>query len=259
LNQLQDKILEELRKMQAMIVQPNIPNASAAIQNVLSRAEAENPGLVFSINQTSQSIVISASARQSAGSVQFANLVFPNTKSGDRGLEKLRLLVEEGRPIDLEPDQYNWQWAMSLPAIDSSLFKLTTLKLIPNIPDQIPCRLEVLQGNEIILTVPFTYFRIARIGTKEAEFYISGGQLHGELSFISCFERGNILLTYQGFSLYSIPVKQAKSVMELMLALYTHGKLRVISLEDEAVLIKDQGYFILNKSLSVLRPKPARR
>lgn len=232
--------LEELKRNQAILLQPKSPNASVALQSLLVKAEEENPGLSFSISQTSQSSTIILTAKPSAGAVQFASLVFPDTELGNRGLEKFRLLTEEGRPIELEPDEYNWQWEMSLPEIGSPPFRLTTLKLIPNIPEYpIPCRVDVLQGNEVISTVPFTYFRILRIGTKEIEFCITDGQLQGELSFVSSFERDNTLLTYKEWDLYSIPAEQAKSAIELMLALHTHGKLRVISLEDKAVLIKD--------------------
>lgn len=234
-----EPLLKEIEKTKSISLEPNASNATAALQNVLRKAEIENSGLIFSINQTSQSTRISVSAKPSAGAVQFANLIFPNTELGNRGLEKFRLLMEEGRQVQLEPDEYNWQWEINLPEIGSSPFRLTMLKLIPNIPEyQIPCLFEVLQDDKVVSTVPFAYFRILRIGTKEIEFCISGGQLQGELLFVSSFERDNTLLTYEGLNLYSIPVKQAKLSMELMLSLYRHGKIRVISLEDEAVLIK---------------------
>ncbi|WP_008311683.1 restriction endonuclease [Leptolyngbya sp. PCC 6406] len=231
--------LEEIQKSQTIFLQPDASNATVALQNALRKAETENQGLLFSVNQTSQITTISVSAEPSAGSAQFGNLIFPETEAGNQGLEKFRLLVEEGRQVELEPDEYNWRWNINLPEIGSSPFRITTLKLIPNVPEyQIPCMLEVLQDNKVVSRVPFAYFRILRIGTKEIEFCISGGQLQGELLFVSSFERDNTLLTYKGLSLYSIPVKQAKSSIELMLSLYRHGKVRVISLEDEAVLIK---------------------
>jgi Restriction endonuclease len=238
-DQLRYEFLEEIKKTQTMILQPNASNATVALQNALFKAETENPGLLFSINQTSQITTINVSAEPSAGSVQFANLIFPKTESGNRGLEKFRLLVEEGRQIELEPDEYDWRWNINLPEIGSPPFRLTMLKLIPNVPEyQIPCLFEILQDDKVVSTVPFAYFRILRIGTKEVGFCISGGQLHGELLFISSLERDNTLLTYEGLDLYSIPVKQAKLSMELMLSLYRNGKIRVISMEDEAVLIK---------------------
>ncbi|MDX2239346.1 MAG: restriction endonuclease [Leptolyngbyaceae cyanobacterium bins.302] len=230
--------LEEIKKTQVVSLKPNASNATVALQKVLREVEAENSGLIFSINQTSQITTISVSAEPSAGSVQFANLIFPKTEAGNRGLEKFRLLVEEGRQIELEPDEYDWRWNISLPEIGSPL-SLTKLELIPNIIEyQIPCIFEVLQNDKVVSTVPFAYFRILRIGTKEIEFCISGGQLQGKLLFTSSFERDNTLLTYEGLDLHSIPVKQAILSMELMLSLYRHGKIRVISLEDEAILIK---------------------
>jgi hypothetical protein len=231
--------LEEIQKSQTMFLQPNASNATVAVQNALRKAETENQGLLFSINQTSQITTINVSAEPSTGSVQFANLIFSKTEAGNQGLEKFRLLVEEGRQVELEPDEYNWRWNINLPEIGSPPFRLTTLKLIPNVPKyQIPCLFEVLQNDKVVSTVPFAYFRILRIGTKEIEFCVSGGQLRGELLFVSSFERDNIMLTYKGLNLYSISAKQAKLSMELMLSLYRHGRIRVISLEDEAVLIK---------------------
>lgn len=99
LDQLWYEMAEGFKKTQEILLQPKAPNASIAIQNLLAKAEEENPGLTFSTNQTSQSTTITVSVEPSAKAIKFANLVFPDTELGKRGLEKFRLLMEEGRTI----------------------------------------------------------------------------------------------------------------------------------------------------------------
>lgn len=105
--------IEQIKKTHELFLRPNIPNAQVALQEMLQKAEVDNPGLVLR-----NTIIFSA--QPSVGEVSIGTLEFPDTEAGHRGEQKFKSLIEEGRAIEFEDGEYEWKWSIDLSAISSS-------------------------------------------------------------------------------------------------------------------------------------------
>jgi Restriction endonuclease len=237
IEQLRNEMIEGFKKTHELFLRPDIPNAPAALQEMLSKTEADNPGLALTMNSTSERNTIIFSAQPSVGAVSVGTLEFPDTEAGHSGKQKYKSLIEEGRAIELEDGEFEWKWSVDLSAISSSPSTLSNLKLQSNIPEQrVPVRLDILQEQKVIASVGFAYLRISRAGTKEIEFLLEGEQLSGTLRQVLQLQDLRSRFT-RSISLCSIPAVQARANMTFMLALF-HGNLRITLLEHEAILLE---------------------
>jgi Restriction endonuclease len=245
------EILEQIKKTHELLLRPDIPNAPAALQEMLSKTEAENPGLAMNMYSTPKRNTIIFSAQPSVGEVSIGTLEFPDTEAGHRGEQKFESLIEEGRAIEFEDGEYEWKWSIDLSAISSSPSILSNLKIQFNIPEQrVPVRVDILQEQKVITSVSFAYLRILRAGTKEIEFLLEGGQLPGNFRQVQHLQDLKSTLTFN-MSLCSIPAVQARNMMTFVLAfLQRNSNLRITLLEHEVIL--SEGGSVLETSDSLL-------
>ncbi|MEO1123346.1 MAG: restriction endonuclease [Cyanobacteria bacterium J06639_16] len=242
-------ILLAIKELKEISLRQSSPNTPETIQAQLDRVGEDNPGLDFSLTHTSSKIP-KLTVTSKGNSVDFAKLIFPSTDSGNRGITKFKSLVEEGRAIELKPDEYDWQWTIKLSDFSPIPCQIKELVLKPNIPiTKIPCKLEILDDDKPAFEISFSYFHISRIGTKEIECCINQGQLHGNLKFVSKIEESLTYLEYEGIDLCSVEISQAKIIVELMMALYEFRKIRVVSLENGEILIDNSNAKIINNNL----------
>lgn len=234
-------LLKQIHEGRGIPLQPNIANAPSSFQNLLHKAEEENPGIAFAVTLDAEKIVFDAKAK--ANPVSFGTLAFPNSEAGERGKQKFfQMAIEEGRAIELEAGEYEWKWDFKLPEIGEEPLTLKTLSFCPRIPEiRVPIRIEILQNTELVASVNFTYLHLVRAGTREMEFLIEGGQLRGKITFISYLQDKKISLTFGGVDLCTVTAAQAKETIAIILALYQGAELRVTSLENDAVLFEETG------------------
>lgn len=244
--------IEQIKKTHELFLRPNIPNAPAALQEMLSKTEADNPGLALTMNSTSKRNTIIFSAQPSVGEVSYGILEFPDTEAGHRGEQKYKSLIEEGRAIEFEDGEYEWKWSVDLSAISSSPSTLSNLKLQFNIPEQgIPVRVDILQEQKIITSVSFAYLRILRAGTKEIEFLLEGGQLPGNFRQVQQLQDLRSTLTFN-MSPWSISAVQARDMTTFALALLqSNSNLRITLLDQEAILSEGGSVFETSEILLV--------
>jgi Restriction endonuclease len=241
--QSQLNAITQLLKQQAILLHPNIANVSTAMRDLLSKAEEENSGIVFSATVDSQTQATVIIVKAKAEPVSFGTLVFPNTEAGERGKQKFfQMAIEEGRAIKLEVGEFDWKWDFKLPEMGTAPLKLEALCFCPRLPKIcIPIRLDILQDKVSISSINFTYLHLVRAGTREMEFLVEGGQLIGKITLISYLQDEKITLNLGDIDLCFMTAAQARNIMGIMFALHQGGRLQVTSLEDDSVLFNETG------------------
>lgn len=182
-----DKLDQINDLVQSLLLRQQRPTSGPeGMQELIRQLEAHNPG--FSI--TAQSTNIETTFIVQNISVNEAVIVeapsFPDTEAGNCGREKFRQLIEEGREIEFLKGEVEWAFPLKRgPWAEETLPEL--IKIGRTTPKtRIPVTLRLLNSADMeVATIGLTYLSLVRMGTKEMEIAISGGQLAGQISIIA--------------------------------------------------------------------------
>lgn len=221
-------------------LQPRLEDLSHNIAGILKKTEADNVGIKFDARFTSDGIVtITVIPTLEANNFEIGKIVFPNTLQGQVGKQKFIAAMEKGESVHFEADEYQWNFNISLPL---SILEFRELSLMRNVPDiKIPVRLVLLKDDKFSVTVNITYMSLVRLGTKEIELKIEGGQLIGEIRLVSDLQDNNTIFTYNGDLLSNLNPVKAKELLLVYEALLQKARFKIIALETEQVLLEELG------------------
>ncbi|MBD1865050.1 MULTISPECIES: hypothetical protein [Trichocoleus] len=238
---LLQQMLERQEEMHSLLLQPKIEKATDAMNELLAKAAAENPGLVFSAtsNSDTQATVFTVAAQSSANAIDLGVLHFPHTEAGNRGMQKFKSMTERGYAIELELDEFEWKWSLKFPSTDTQPVSLATLNLCPLVPKRrIPVRLEAVQEQEVVASVGLTYLHLVRAGTQEFEILLEGGQLGCQLNLVFQIQQSRTTLDLGEMYLGSVKATFARDTNAVLSALCQGRRIRVTALEEDAVLFE---------------------
>jgi hypothetical protein len=173
-----DKVNANQRSLDELLLRMKPPDE--ALSDLIAQSERENPGLSFAARTTAQGTIFEVSVRRGGGPMHVGTLSFPATEGGQRGREKFRCLVEEGRVAELEADEARWSPAFSVPGDHAS--DISRIVISPSVRSRVvPVRIESTPG---VALVDYAELRLVRAGTKEQELNLSAGRLAGAATFI---------------------------------------------------------------------------
>ena len=123
-------------------------SAPKALSRILERAEQQNPGLAFSAEVSGGGDTIyKVTVRKGAGPVAIGTLKFGGAPNGKVGAEKFRKCVEEGRPAEFDPGEFDWVPKVTIPG--DAKGRTTHLSISPTVPSiRAPVRIECERGGD---------------------------------------------------------------------------------------------------------------
>ncbi len=239
------KLLEKIESGKFLVqTEQEVLLPNIAIAKILRKAEAENHGIKFSISNldTDGNVTIKLIPTPEADNLNIGKVIFPNTQAGQSGKIKFISAMEKGESVHLEADEYIWESSITFPVIGNPPLQsggLSFSREIPNIT--IPVRLEIAPEGQSPVAVNMTNMTIIRFGTQEVEFLLKGGQLIGEMTLVSNLKSDKTILTYTGVYPSTINAVQAKKSYLMHSAFLRESNFKIISLENEKIILEDLG------------------
>ena len=209
------------------------------IDNLLSEAAGRNPGLSFQLlNNPPNPPTIVVNATTPGHPVSLSKLSFPDTEAGRRGLLKFKGLVEEGHQASFEEGEFAWDWQFEMPKFVGSPPTLKEFHLSNNLPNtDIPVKLEIFDNHDVLYEISYATLSVVRAGTKEVEFFLNSAAIP---VIVNIVVRGshdsNFVVRHADFS--KIDLLQAKELLEFRLATLKMHKIRMSSLEFNALIFE---------------------
>jgi restriction endonuclease len=205
--------------------------------DILRRMESANTGLSFkAVVQASGETMFTVAPRPGTN-VEVGKLRFPPGEKGDAGREKLRQLEDFGRPARLEPGEF--EWVSSLKGVPPERDDATTrvLELHPSLPRE-PIAVEISSGEgaDAVTIIRFTRARVLRLGRREMEIQLRGGDLAGEINLVLGFQGNPNRVTYTR-DLSSGPARAARATLDLQLHIAEQRRITIGSIDFAAPLI----------------------
>ncbi len=220
-------------------VRPEPTDPSPGITEILRQAETANPGLSVTATSSTEATVFEVRAKPEVEEVPLGKLQFPSTEDGRRGARKFQQFVEEGRPATFEAGEYTWTTELQEPLPEGEFGGMSKLVLQPRLPEKsVPVRLSAGGDVEARATVDFTQLRVLRIGTREIEMQVAGGQFAAVFNIT--LAPGETEATGGSFTLLPAesPARAALKTLELFRVAVVDGGLDLTSLESGTPLLK---------------------
>jgi hypothetical protein len=215
-----------------------------SIAEILKKAEAKNNGVKFSISNLDSdgNVTIKLIPTPEADNLNIGKVIFPDTQRGQFGRIKFISAMEKGESVYLEADEYIWESSITFPVIGKPPLQSGGLHISRDIPNiTIPVRLEISPEGQSPVIVNMTNMTIIRFGTQEVEFLLKGGQLIGEMTLVSNLKSDKTILTYTGVYPSAINVVQLKKNHLMYSAFLRESNFKIISLEDERIILENSG------------------
>ncbi|MEM6837602.1 MAG: hypothetical protein AAF609_12180 [Cyanobacteria bacterium P01_C01_bin.120] len=234
----QDQALQANRQLEEIKSLLN-SNPIENIDSLLNEASGRNPGLSFQlINNPPNPPTIVVTATTSDNPVSISKLGFPDTEAGKRGLEKFRLLIEEGQTASFKEGEFEWDWQFKMPTFVGPSPILAEFQLAHNLPNiDIPVRLEVVANGEVLYEIGFAYFKIVRSGTKQTTFQVHSIHFPAVID-ISLNDTSELSFNISEVDLSRISIQKADSYLNCLLTMAEADELRILSLEFEKVIFE---------------------
>ena len=223
-------MLEQMRDLQ-------LGGALKGTNELVKQAELMNPGLKIearSLGNEGTHVLISATP--SAVGTDIGTLRFSGDKPLTVGLAKFQKALDEGRPVTLEPGEFEWESAVKFPealAMGQDNFRMTFAPSTPNvdIPVRIVCN--GIDGRSVV--IDYALYRLVRQGRTETEIEVSRGNLAGTISFVD--KKDSTQKVSADIALDSQSPGKVLRSLELLELIRAGANITVIPLEHEAPLI----------------------
>lgn len=217
-----------------LLLKLQLGSSLQGLQELVRAYEELNPALAFEVTTTPTNITFFVRAKSGAEDYEIGHLRFPSTMAGERGREKLRQVIEEGRDVELLDGEFEWESHVRSPTGDEAPREGVTrcIRIHSQLPERrIPVRLDS-QSPRYRGQVAMAFLSLERIGTKEIAFRISGGQFAGDVSMVLRRDGDQESAKVKaGYNLGRVPAKLARATLELFLSLSDQGTFDVVSLE----------------------------
>ncbi len=235
----QERLGETLDLLMAVSQQ----SATEALARILERAGQQSPGLAFAAEVTAGGeTTYKVTVQQGAGPVPIGTLRFAGAPNGMVGAAKFRKCIEEGRPADLGPGEFEWIPKYRFPGRGEGKTETTRLTISPNLPNvRAPVRIQCERQGGTPAVVDLCYMRLVRAGTRELELELTGGQLAAAISLTLRHDGGPPAISL-ALDLGSVPPGRAlKTIRVFELLQLGADSLCITSLEFDLPLIELHG------------------
>ena len=223
-------LLEQVRDLQ-------LGGALKGTNELVKQAELMNPGLKIearSLGNEGTHVLISATP--DAVGADIGTLRFSGDKPLTVGLAKFRQALDEGRPVTLEPGEFEWESAVKFPealAMGQDNFRMTFAPSTPNV--DIPVRIVCNGIDDRSVVIDYALYRLVRQGRTETEIEVSRGNLAGTISFVD--KKDSTQKVSADIALDSQSPGKVLRSLELLELIRAGANITVIPLEHEAPLI----------------------
>lgn len=219
--------------------------SSNALQDLLAAYEERNPGLSFEAKSSPSSTDFTVRAKPGAHDHPIADLGFPDTPSGERGYKKYRRLMERGEAIELLEGEFVWESKIVEPLGERSRGEARTIsvRIEPQLRTRpIPVAIMTISPDRVEedALVQVAFLSLVRLGFKELEFVLSGGQLAGRITFVlrdpTHGENSRISVTINPSA---VPPHIATDTVRLFRGMMSGHVVRIASLEDDTTILNE--------------------
>lgn len=223
-------MLRQMRDLQ-------LRGAPKGMNELVKQAELMNPGLKIEARSLgNKGTHISISATPDAIGADIGTLRFSGDKPMTVGLTKFRQALDEGRPVTLEPGEFEWESAVKFPealAMGRDTFRMTFAPSAPNV--DIPVRIVCNRSGGRNIVVDYAVYRLVRQGRTESEIEVGRGNLAGTISFVD--KKNGTQRVCADIALDSQSPSKVLRSLEILELMREGADVTVTPLEREAPLI----------------------
>lgn len=223
------KGIEEIGKRQERI-QASL-NLNSNLSELLKIAEADNPGMSFTAETSATGTTYIIGPKPELQNKEIGHLAFQiTTAAGRRGREKFEKAMDEGLPVEFEPEECQWKSHLKLPwhSISERDGKLRIEHRLPDI--KIPIRLTSQRASRVMASLDMTYASVVRAGRKVTEIRMAGGHLAGEFLFKMYRDSANVEVSVK-VNLGLTSASRALDTVNLLLAMHNSPDFAIEFLE----------------------------